>query len=148
MTADGPKRAGGALIDGQKKCRKVVSGNYVHLSCTKTIKSRVFLSAVASSTKRRFFPSVQVMASRVLFKKRTSPQLIKKFLLFYGTRRFITAFTRVRHLSLSWARSVQSTPLHTTAWRSILKLSFHLLLGLRSGFVPSGFHTKTQHAHL
>jgi hypothetical protein len=25
----------------------------------------------------------------------------------YGTRRFITAFTRARHLSLSWARSIQ-----------------------------------------
>jgi hypothetical protein len=26
---------------------------------------------------------------------------------FYGTRRFITAFTRARHLSLSWARSIK-----------------------------------------
>jgi len=28
--------------------------------------------------------------------------------LFYGTRRFITALTSARHLSLSWARSVQA----------------------------------------
>jgi hypothetical protein len=28
--------------------------------------------------------------------------------VFYGTRRFITAFTRARHLSLTWARSIQS----------------------------------------
>jgi hypothetical protein len=39
--------------------------------------------------------------SRVLLEKLTSPQLVKKFLAFCGTRRFITAFTRTRHLSLS-----------------------------------------------
>jgi hypothetical protein len=33
----------------------------------------------------------------------TSFQLVKKFLAFYGTWRFITAFTRARHLPLSWA---------------------------------------------
>ena len=89
MNADGQKRAGGAIIDGQKKCRKVISINYVSLSCTRTMKSRVFLPAVASSTKRRFFLSVQIMPSRFLFEKRTGPQLVKKFLSFYGTRRFI-----------------------------------------------------------
>ena len=36
-------------------------------------------------------------------------QLIKKFPAFYGTRRFITALTSVRHLSLSWANPIQST---------------------------------------
>ena len=30
---------------------------------------------------------------------------------FYGIWRFITALTRARHLSLSWARSIQSIPL-------------------------------------
>jgi hypothetical protein len=33
---------------------------------------------------------------------------------------FITAFTRARHLSLSWASSIQSTTPHPTSWRSIL----------------------------
>ena len=47
--------------------------------------------------------------SRVL-KKLTGSQLVKKFIVLYGTRRFITAFTGNRHLSLSWARSVQSMP--------------------------------------
>ena len=28
----------------------------------------------------------------------------------YGTRRFITAFTTARHLSLSWGRSIQPIP--------------------------------------
>ena len=39
---------------------------------------------------------------------------------------------RARHLSLSWARSVQSMPLHPTSWRSILIISSHLRLGLSS----------------
>jgi len=39
--------------------------------------------------------------SRVLLEKLTGFQLVKKFLAFYGTRRFITAFTSARHLSLS-----------------------------------------------
>ena len=49
--------------------------------------------------------------SRVLLQKLTVPQLVKKFPTFYGTRRFITAFTSTHHLSLSWARSIQSMPL-------------------------------------
>jgi len=39
--------------------------------------------------------------SRVLLEKLTGLQLLKKFPAFYGTRRFITAFTSARHLSPS-----------------------------------------------
>jgi hypothetical protein len=39
--------------------------------------------------------------SRVLPEKLERPELLKKFPAFYGTRRFITAFTTARHLSLS-----------------------------------------------
>ena len=39
--------------------------------------------------------------SRVLLENLTVSQLVKKFPAFYGTRRFITAFTSARHLSLS-----------------------------------------------
>jgi hypothetical protein len=53
------------------------------------------------------------------------------------------SFTRVRHLSLSWARLIQSMPLHTTFRRSVLILSYHLLLGIPSGLFLSGFPTKT-----
>ena len=48
--------------------------------------------------------------SRVLLEKLTCSQLVKKFPALCVTRRFITAFTRVRHLSLSWAWSIQSMP--------------------------------------
>jgi hypothetical protein len=45
--------------------------------------------------------------SSVLLVKLTVSQPINKFSAFYGSRRFITAFTRARHLSLSWASSIQ-----------------------------------------
>jgi len=41
-----------------------------------------------------------IAGSRVLLEKLTGFQLVKKFLAFHGTQRFITAFTIVQHLSL------------------------------------------------
>ena len=80
---------------------------------------------------------------RVLLKKLTGLQLVKKFPVFHGARRFITALTSVRHLSLSWASPIQSIYPHPTSWRSSLILSNHLRLGLPSGLLPSGFPSKT-----
>ena len=63
---------------------------------------------------RQFYDNVYLFThlltpwSRVLFGKLTGLQLINKFPAFYGTRRFITAFTSTHHLSLSWASSIQS----------------------------------------
>jgi hypothetical protein len=48
--------------------------------------------------------------SRVLLEKLTGLQLVKKFSAFYGTRKFITAFTSACHMSLSWASLIQSIP--------------------------------------
>jgi hypothetical protein len=78
---------------------------------------------------------------RVLLEKLTGLQLVKKFPAFHETRRFITALTSVRHLSLSWASPIQSMYPHPTSWRSVLILSTHLRLGLPSGLFPSGFPT-------
>ena len=73
---------------------------------------------------------------RVLLEKLTGLQLVKKFPAFHGTRKFITALTSFRHLSLSWASPIQSIYPHPTSWRSILILSTHLRLGLPSGLFP------------
>ena len=84
---------------------------------------------------------------RVLLEKPTALQLVKKFSAFHGTRRFITALTSVRHLSLSWASPIQSVYPHPTSWRSIL-ISTHLRLGLPSGLLPSDFPSKTLYTPL
>ena len=85
---------------------------------------------------------------RVLLEKLTGLQLVKKFPAFHGTRKFITALTGVRHLSLSWASPIQSIYPHPTSWISVLILSTHLRLGLPSGLLPSGFPSKTLYTSL
>ena len=60
-------------------------------------------------------------SSRVL-EKLTGSQLVK-FPAFYGTQRFLIVYTSAHHLSVSWAKSVQSMLPHCTSWRSILMLS-------------------------
>jgi hypothetical protein len=60
----------------------------------------------------------------------------KKLPTFCGTRRFITAFTRVRHLSLSGVRSILSMPFRNIPSIPILILFSHLCLGLSSSSFP------------
>jgi len=85
---------------------------------------------------------------RVLLEKLTGLQILKKFPAFRGTRRFITALTSVRHLSLSWASPIQSIYPHPTSWRSFLILSTLLRLGLPIGLLHYGFPTKTLYTPL
>jgi hypothetical protein len=61
---------------------------------------------------------------RVLPEKLNGFQLLKKFPLFYGTQRFITSFKSARHLSLSWATSIQSIPTHKSHARFPLSTSY------------------------
>jgi hypothetical protein len=50
--------------------------------------------------------------SRILLEKLTGSQLVKNFPAFYGTHKFITAFTSARHLSLSWAPTSHFLKIH------------------------------------
>jgi hypothetical protein len=86
--------------------------------------------------------------SWALLEKLPIVQLLKNFPAFYGTRRFITVFTRALHWSLSWARSIQYIPSHPISPRSILILSTHLHLDLPSGLLRSCFPTNILYAFL
>jgi len=84
----------------------------------------------------------QTPYSIFLHEKLTGSQLVTKFTAFRGTRRFITAFTRARHLFLSWGRSILFLlPSHFL--KSYFSISSHLSLGLPSRLFPSGFPTKS-----
>jgi len=84
---------------------------------------------------------------RTLFEKLIVTQLVKK-ILSYGTRRFITTLTKVRHCTLSRASWIQFAPSILISLRSILTLSSHLRLGLPSGLFLSGLPTKALWAPL
>jgi hypothetical protein len=70
------------------------------------------LTPISSALLTRFL--AQFHGAGFLLKKLTGSELFKIFPIFYATQSFITAFTSVRHLSISGARSVQyiSSPLH------------------------------------
>ena len=80
--------------------------------------------------------------SRDLLEKLTGSAASQEIPRIFGNRRFLTVLTSGRHLSLSWANSIQSPQPPPTSWRSILILSSHLRLGLPNGLFPSGFLTR------
>jgi len=92
----------------------------------------------------RWFP-YKILSTPILwttvFNKLTVTQLVQKFPAFYGTRIFITVFTRASYSYLSWARWIQSTTSHTLSLRLILISSSHLRLCISSGLSTSGFQT-------
>ena len=95
-------------------------------------------------SKIRTYTYLLTVWSTVLLEKLTgfaANQEIPRIL--WKTRKFITVLTSARHLSLSWANSIQFSQPLPTSWRSIWILSSHLRLGLRNGLFPSGFLTKT-----
>ena len=81
--------------------------------CSSNIRSHVITIPSGSWDAHELqFSLLNYLSHRAEFFFRSYPvlQLVKKFPTFYGTRRFITAFTSVGHPSLSWASSIQSTP--------------------------------------
>jgi hypothetical protein len=93
-------------------------------------------------------PTQQALWNRVLPENLTRPHRVKKFPVCHGTRRFVTAFTTARHLSLRLARSIHSFPSNPTSCRSILMLSSNVRVSLPSVLFPSGLPTKTLYAFI
>ena len=81
--------------------------------------------------------------SIVLLEKLTGTAASQEIPRILWNPKFITVLTSARHLSLSWANSIQSPQPPCTSWRSVLILSSHLHLGLPNGLFPSGFPTRT-----
>jgi hypothetical protein len=79
--------------------------------------------------------------NRVHLEKLKVTQVPNKSPTFYGSRRFITVFTKVQHVPIL-TRCLQSTTFHPISLRSILILSSHLRLGLPSFFSLQVFRPK------
>jgi hypothetical protein len=78
--------------------------------------------------------------STVLLEKLTGLQLVKKFPAFYGTRRFISAFTSAHYLSLSWASPYPSF--------HFLKISLNIILPSTSGSPQWSLSLRFPHQNL
>lgn len=90
--------------------------------------------------------SLPTLCSRVLLPKLTG-QLVRKYSMFYETRRFIIAFTTARYISLTWAGPIQfmPPPPNPISWWAVL-ISFHLCLCLPSDVFPSDFPANILYA--
>jgi hypothetical protein len=93
------------VADQSTRCLPGVGVGTLHCS---TLYVRDFLHLSSSIFLLFFFTAV-------LLEKLTGPQPVKTLPAFCGNRRFITAFSRFRHLSVSRARLVQSTPPYPTS---------------------------------
>jgi hypothetical protein len=126
-----PSRICGQMEISSTKCK-----------CVNTIsKGTNFRKQCLQSLNRMTDNSLIHSLSWDLLKKPPIVQLLKNFAPFYGTRRFITVFTRAIHWSLTWAKSIQSIPSHPISLRSILMSSAHLHLCIPSGLFRPGFPT-------
>ena len=83
------------LMEGTGEATPHFSTNH---SCKLLLFSNFIVSEFILPTAQTF--NLLTPWSRVLLEKLTSFQPVKKFPTFYGTRRFITAFTSTRHLPL------------------------------------------------
>lgn len=83
--------------------------------------------------------------SRVPSDKLIVPHPVKKFLSFYETPKFLPLYHKSHHLSISYARWIQST----TSYPSVkfILTSFHLRLGLRDGLFSCGFFPPKSSMH-
>jgi len=105
---------GAQIIVGwrKKKGRKTQASFWDTQICTVTRNGSQYYWELRA-TKSRSVGNLPTPWSRVIFDKLIVPMLVKEFPAFYETWSFFTVSTRFRHLSLSWARLLQSTLPHT-----------------------------------
>ena len=89
-------------------CYLTCAANYIHIRHNS---NTVSMLTKAASGSKPVFTYLLNSWSTAFLEQLTGLQIAKAFHAFYGTRRFITAFTSVRHLYLSWASWTQSKPL-------------------------------------
>jgi hypothetical protein len=80
--------------------------------------------------------------NRVIIKKLTVAQLVKKLPNFHEARTFITVYTTSRHCTLHWISWIQFKTYHPTALKLISILSSYLCLCFPNGLFPSNFPTE------
>ena len=81
----------------------------------------------------------------VFIEKLRVPERVKKFPASCGTQWFITVCTTTRHLSPSWASSIQFTPSNPIFLRWVSLLPSHLRSGLRIYLFPLGLSSCVPH---
>ena len=85
-------------------------------------------------------PYLLIPWSRVLLEKLTGSQLVKKFPAFYGTRRFITAFTYAR--KCPYPKPARSSPYPTSYF---LKINLNIILPPKPGSPKCSFSFRFPH---
>jgi hypothetical protein len=112
-----------------------------HFQCktSRPNSTQVFKSYLTENTLRRIYLTP---CSKALLEKPPVAQLLKNFLIFYGTRTFITVFTRAFHWSVFSATLIQCILPHPTSLRFFLVLFCQLRPDLPCGILPSSFPKK------
>jgi hypothetical protein len=79
------------------------NNNHSYVQPSQSIEQHVYVRSMSSVANLLTYLLTYLLTpwSRVLLQNLTGFQLVKKFPAFDGTRRFITAFTSARHLSLT-----------------------------------------------
>ena len=83
---------------------------------------------------------------KVLLEKLKFPRLAQKFIAFYGTRRFVTAFTSARHLSSQTTPTQPMSPPPNPLLEDPFNSTFPSTPRFSKWSLPSGFPTKTLYA--